>query len=167
MAVERRESPARARIFVSYAHEDQDLKRELDKHLTVLRRSSKVSVWSDGDITPGEEWDDAIMTALHDANIILLLVSVDFNATDFIWERELSIAMRRHHDGTARVVPVILRRCDWASQPYARLQALPPNATPVSEYADPDRAYTEIVLGLAGVIDYMNARDQHGAICSS
>ena len=127
-----------ARIFVSYAHEDTDLKNELDKHLKVLRRSSKVQVWSDREIVAGELWDQSITSELQQANIILLLISVDFNVSDFIWDKELAVAMARHKEGTARVVPVILRRCDWTSLPYADLQALPRRAEPVTEYADRD-----------------------------
>ena len=102
------ESQPGARIFISYAHEDEDLKQELDKHLKVLKRSSKVDVWSDRQLVAGEEWDDSIMSELQRANIILLLISVDFNASDFIWDKELAVAMERHRDGTARVVPIIM-----------------------------------------------------------
>ncbi len=89
-----------ARIFVSYAHEDTDLKDELDKHLKVLRRSSKVQVWSDREIVAGAAWDESITSELQQANIILLLISVDFNASDFIWDKELAVAMARHKEGT-------------------------------------------------------------------
>jgi hypothetical protein len=145
-----------ARIFVSYAHEDTDLKNELDKHLKVLRRSSKVQVWSDREIVAGELWDQTITSELAQANIILLLISVDFNASDFIWDKELAVAMARHKEGTARVVPVILRRCDWTSLPYADLQALPRRAEPVTEYADRDLAFTEIAQGIEELVEYIN-----------
>ena len=42
--------------------------------------------------------------------------------------------MKRHEEGTAHVVPVIFRKCDWSKMPYAKLQALPRNAKPVTEY---------------------------------
>jgi hypothetical protein len=147
-----------ARIFISYAHEDEDLKNELSKHLQVLKRSSRVQVWSDREIASGEAWDATIMSELQHADIILLLISVDFIASDFIWDKELSVAMDRHRAGSARVVPIILRRCDWASLPYAELQALPHRATPVSEYADRDVAYTEIAQAIEQLVDQVNAR---------
>lgn len=147
-----------ARIFVSYAHEDRALKEELDKHLKVLKRSSKVEVWSDREIALGQEFNEAIKSELHRADIILLLVSVDFNASDFIWDEELSVAMQRHEQGTAAVVPIILRRCDWDEMPYAKLQALPPQATPLTEYSDPDTAYTEIAQAINELVDQVNVR---------
>ena len=147
-----------ARIFISYAHEDEDMKKELDKYLKVLKRSSKVQVWNDRELLGGQEWDQTIMSELNKANIILLLISVDFNASDFIWDKELASAMKRHEEGTARVVPIILRKCEWSSMPYAKLQALPRNATPVTEYANRDEAYTEIVRGIEKLVDDVNAR---------
>jgi len=152
------ESQPAARIFISYAHEDEDLKQELDKHLKVLKRSSKVDVWSDRQLVAGEEWDDSIMSELQRANIILLLISVDFNASDFIWDKELAVAMERHRDGTARVVPIIMRKCSWDGLPYAALQALPRRARPVTDYPDRDIAYTEIAEGIEQLVDQMNAR---------
>lgn len=145
-----------ARIFLSYAHEDEELKDELDKHLKVLRRSSKIEVWSDRALIAGEAWDQAIMSELNDASIILLLVSVDFNASDFIWDKELAVAMARHQAGTARVVPVILRRCEWMDLPYAQLSALPRHGKPVTEYSDRDLAYSEIAQGVAQLVDQIN-----------
>ncbi len=147
-----------AYIFISYAHEDEDLKNELDKYLKVLKRSSKVQTWSDRKLVAGEEWDAAIMTELAKANIILLLISVDFNASDFIWDKELTAAMDRHEAGSARVVPIILRRCDWDDLPYAKLQALPRNATPVTEYENQDQAFTEVAQAIDMLVDQMNVR---------
>ena len=147
-------------IFISYAHEDEDLKKELDKYLKVLKRSSKVQVWNDRELIGGQEWDQTIMSELNKANIILLLISVDFNASDFIWEKELASAMKRHEEGTAHVVPIILRKCEWRSMPYAKLQALPRNATPVTEYADRDAAFTEIAIGIEKLVDQVNAKNK-------
>lgn len=156
------DSKSGARIFISYAHEDEGLKKELDKYLKVLKRSSKVEVWNDRELIGGQEWDQTIMSELDKANIILLLISVDFNASDFIWDKELASAMKRHEEGTAHVVPIILRKCEWRNMPYAKLQALPRNATPVTEYANRDTAFTEIAVGIEKLVDYVNAKIKSG-----
>jgi len=156
------DSQAGARIFISYAHADEDLKKELDKYLKVLKRSSRVQVWHDRELIGGQEWNETIMSELDKANIILLLVSVDFNASDFIYDKELASAMKRHEEGTAHVVPIILRRCDWSGMPYAKLQALPRNATPVTEYPNRDSAFTEIAVGIEKLVDHVNAKIQSG-----
>ncbi len=143
------------RIFISYAHEDEALKNELDKYLKVLRRSGKIAVWQDRQLLAGDEWNATILRELEQANLILLLVSVDFNASDFIWDKELAAAMQRHDAGTARVVPIILRPCQWSSLPYAKLQALPRNARPVTDHPDRDAAFTEIATEIERLVDLM------------
>ena len=152
-------SPAAANIVTSYAHVDEDLKTELDTYLKVLKRSSKIQSWNDRCLIAGQEWKAEIMDALEKANIILLLISIDFNSSDFIWDKELASAMKRHEAGTAHVVPVILRRCDWSKMPYAKLQALPRNAKPVTEYANRDEAFTEIAHGIESLVDYINSKN--------
>lgn len=151
-------STSKVTIFISYAHADEELKKELDKHLKMLKRSGKVETWNDRELIAGQEWDDIIMTELSKANIILLLISIDFNASDFIWDKELASAMKRHEEGTAYVVPIILRKCEWSNLPYAKLQSLPRNAKPVTEYANRDEAFTEIAVGVEKLVDYIRTK---------
>ena len=72
------------KLFLSYAHEDEDMKIQLDKHLIALKRSGKVEVWQDRQILAGQEWDASIKKELETADIILLLISVDFNNSQYI-----------------------------------------------------------------------------------
>lgn len=144
---------SKAYLFISYAHEDEEIKNELDKYLKVLKRSGKIDTWNDRALIAGQEWDQTIMSELNKANIILLLISVDFNASDFIWDKELASAMKRHEDGSAHVVPIIIRKCEWSKMPYAKLQALPRNAQAVTEYDNRDRAFTEIAVGIETLVD--------------
>ena len=142
-------------LFISYSHEDELLKNELEKHLIMLKRSGKIQVWNDRKLIPGQEWDDEIKNELSAADIILLLVSADFNNSDYVWNTELASALKRHEEGTARVVPIILRKCEWKEMPYAKLQALPTGAMPVTHFERADDAYTNIAKGIRGVVDYM------------
>ena len=143
------------KVFLSYAHEDEAMKNELHKFLISLIRSQQIEVWQDRELLPGVEWDASIKNELELADIILLLISADFNASDYIWKEELGTAMERHEKGTVRVVPIILRQCEWEDMPYAKLQALPSNVRPVSEYQDRDLAYTEIAKGIRRVVEGM------------
>lgn len=56
--------------------------------------------------------------------------------------------MERHEAGVARVIPVILRPCDWQGTPFGKLQALPSNAKPVVSWADRDEAFLNIAQGI-------------------
>jgi hypothetical protein len=147
--------PKQLHLFLSYAHEDEAMKNQLDKHLVMLKRSGKVQVWQDRQIMAGQEWDTVILNELQEADIILLLISVDFNNSQYIWDKELKIAIERHDAGTARVIPIVLRPCEWSEMPYGKLQALPTGAVPVSTFENPDLAYTEIAKQIRGVVDYL------------
>ena len=71
------DNPSKLNLFISYAHEDEDMKKELDKHLIMLKRSGKIEAWNDRGILAGDEWDQSIKNELANAEIILLLISVD------------------------------------------------------------------------------------------
>lgn len=146
---------ARLKIFLSYSHEDEAMKVQLDKNLIMLKRSDKIDVWQDRKIMAGDVWDESIANALAAADIILLLISVDFNNSQYIWDKELKAALERHERNEARVIPVILRTCEWSEMPYAKLQALPTGAKPINSFADADVAYTDVAKGIRSVVDYM------------
>jgi hypothetical protein len=143
------------KIFLSYAHEDEAMKAELDKALVQLKRNNKIAVWSDRCLTGGEEWDAAISNELQSADIVLLLISVDFNNSQYIWTKELTVAMERQKAGSARVIPIILRECEWDEMPYAKLQALPSGGVAVNKFTDKDQAYTDIAKGIRKVVEFL------------
>jgi hypothetical protein len=149
------------RIFLSYAHADEDLKKELDKHLMPLKRSGKIETWNDRELIAGQEWNEEILSELNKAEIILLLISSDFIASQYIWEKELTTAMNRHNEGTAKVVPVIIKNCLWQDMPFAKLQALPRNAKPVAAYENSDDAFTEIAFEINRLVEYMTNKSKN------
>ena len=143
------------KIFMSYSHTDEAMKNELDKSLIMLKRSDKIEVWQDRELAAGQEWDQTIKDEISRADIILLLISVDFNNSQYIWDKELAVAMQRHEKGEARVIPIILRQCEWRDMPYGKLQALPTGAKPVQQFVLADDAYTDIAKEIRRVVEYM------------
>jgi hypothetical protein len=138
-------------VFCSYAHGDECFRAELDKHLALMRRNDEIAGWHDRNISAGTDWKLSIDRHLKAAEIILLLVSADFLASDYCYEIEMRRAMERHEAGEARVIPIILRDCDWSSTPFSKLQALPRDARPIKNWGDPDEAYHDIVAGIRDV----------------
>jgi hypothetical protein len=112
-------------VFYSYSHKDEGLRDELETHLSILRRRGVISNWHDRRISGGLEWADQISEHLNKADLILLLVSADFLASDYCYDKEVLRAMARHQLREARVIPVILRDCDWDFTSFSKLQALP------------------------------------------
>ena len=145
-------------IFLSYAPEDEAMKSELDKALVALKRKGEIEVWQERQLLAGEEEDKAIQEEILAADIILLLVSIDFINSKEIWEKQLLVAMQRQEKNEARVIPVILRPCDWQEMPFGKLKALPSGEIPVTKIADTDEAYTNIAIGIRTVVENMLAQ---------
>jgi hypothetical protein len=100
-------------VFISYSRKDKDLLDKLITHLNGLRRTGKATIWHDRDIEAGSEWEPELQRQIDTADIILLLISADFMASDYCYGTELQRAIERHNCKEARVIPVILRPCDW------------------------------------------------------
>jgi predicted helicase len=139
-------------IFYSYAHEDEPLRDELEKHLSTLRREGLITNWHDRRIGAGTLWEQEIDKHLASAQIILLLISPDFIASDYCTGVEVQRALQRHDAGEARVIPVILRPTDWERMQFGRLQALPKDGRPVTKWRPRDAAFLDITKGIRAVI---------------
>ncbi|KAM3113490.1 TIR domain-containing protein [Phormidesmis sp. 146-33] len=148
-------NPDTIELFFSYSHRDEDLMKELVKHLSILKRQGIIQNWHDRQITAGSEWAGQIDEHLNAAHVILLLISPDFLASDYCYDIELTRAMERHESGTACVIPVILRPVDWQSAPFGKLQAVPKNARPVALWANQDEAFQDIARSIRQVVEAM------------
>ncbi len=151
--------PTRAiRIFYSYAHEDAELRDELDKHLAAMKRNNLIVEWHDRDIQAGTEWEQEINEHLNTAQIILLLISSDFMASDYCYSIEMNRAMERHERGEARVIPIILRPVDTEGTPFSKLEMLPTDRKPVTDWPNHDLAYLNIAQGIRKVVEKFPAK---------
>ncbi len=153
-------TPKRAKaieIFFSYAHEDERLRNELAKQLSLLKREGLITEWYDRQISPGREWASEINTHLNTAQIILLLVSADFMASNYCYGIEMKRALERHETGEARVIPVILRPVDWKNAAFGKLQALPEDGKPVTTLVNLDQAFLDIAKGIRTVVQELKA----------
>lgn len=145
-------------LFYSYSHKDEELRNQLENHLVTLRREGIIKEWYDRRISGGREWKGQIDEHLKSADIILLLVSSDFLASDYCYDVEVKLALERHEAGEARVIPIILRSCDWMTTPLGELQALPKDALPVKKWEDPDDAFLDIAKGIRKVAEEIRAK---------
>jgi hypothetical protein len=134
-----------ATLFFSYSHKDEDLRDQLEVHLSMLKREGLIDAWHDRKIPAGDEFDRSIDDKLEAADVILLLVSADFLASAYCFDVEVHRAMQRHQDGSARVIPVILRPCDWHNAPFGQLLAAPKDGKPVTRWTDRDEAFVDVV----------------------
>ena len=146
-------------VFISYSHKDEAFKDDLVKHLNPLKRLKLVEEWSDRKITAGAEWDKVISQNLEKANIILLLVSIDFITSAYCYDVELERALERHARSEAVVIPIVLRNCLWQYTPFAKLQALPKDAKAISSWGDRDDAFTNVVESIRQIAEQLLAEE--------
>lgn len=140
-------------VFVSYSHKDEELQNQLQVHLSMLKRQGVIDVWHDRRIVHGDEIDSSVSEALEEAQVVLLLVSPDFLASDYCYDREMQRAMERHEAGEARVLPVILRPCDWTDAPFGKLLATPKDGKPVVTWANIDEAFLDVTQAIRCAVD--------------
>ncbi|WP_437994096.1 TIR domain-containing protein [Sorangium sp. So ce145] len=141
------------RLFFSYCHKDEALRDELETHLALLKREGILQSWHDRRIAAGDERAGQIDKHLDEAEVILLLVSADFLASDYCFDNEMRRALEHHNAGQARVIPVLLRETDWRGAPFARLQALPRDGRPVTSWRNRDEAWTDVVKGIRHAVE--------------
>ena len=91
-------------LFYSYSHADEALRDELEKHLKLLQRQNVIDTWHDRKICSGTMWDKVINKHLDMADIILLLISADFLASDYCWNIEIQRAMQKHEENSGGVL---------------------------------------------------------------
>lgn len=135
-------------VFFSYSHADEGLRNQLEKCLSMLKHQGAIDTWHDRRILAGDELGGSISAAIESADLILLLVSPDFLASKYCYDVEMGRALQRHEAGEARVMPIILRPCDWEVSPLAKLLAAPRDGKPVTKWPDPDEAFQDIVSAI-------------------
>jgi hypothetical protein len=152
-------------IFISYSRRDEGLKDELvNFHLKRLQREGKIRTWQDRDIEAGAEWATEIKTNLEKADIVLLLTTSSFLASEYCYETEMKRAIQRHYEGTAKVIPIILKPCTWEDSPFSQLQVLPQDGKPITRWEDRDEAFVNVEKGIRRVVDALNAERQQAAV---
>ncbi len=136
--------PVPLQVFCCYAREDQKMLDELKTHLTPLQKSGQITIWSDTNLNAGVEWKKELHQHSESANIILLLISPNFLASDAC-EAEMKRAIERHDQGSTHVIPILLRPVHWDNTPVARFQIVPTNTIPIIDWPHRDAAFYDVV----------------------
>jgi hypothetical protein len=137
-------------VFCSHSDVDDALCAELDNHLKPLQREG-ISFWHRGHLRAGAERIQIARSRLDQADVILLLLSSDFFASDDC-HGEMLRAMARAATGTW-AIPVIVRAVDWSHSVLAELKPLPSDRNAVTSWTNRDEAWTNVAVGVREVID--------------
>lgn len=139
-------------LFISYSHKDTDYKNKLLTHLSPISRNKNFDAWHDGQIDAGDDWENKIIGALKEADIILFLISANFIQSEYCYVKEMDIALSRHKKGEAIVIPVLMKNCLWQETPFASIQAVP--ASPIDSFSNEDDAFTEIAEAISKEVNF-------------
>ncbi len=142
------------KIFYSYAHKDADQRLHIERSLGALDWDIEIRAWYDGEIQAGAEWAKDIDQNLGAADIVLLFVTQAFVDSKYCREIEIPEALRRHENGEARVIPILLEETqpDWHELDFSKLQPLPRNEVPAQKWDDPSQAFAAIGRGLSDLV---------------
>lgn len=149
-------------VLLCYARKDESMAGELKNHLSSFIRNGHIALWEHGNISPGAEWKQEMDTHLNEAQMILLLMSASFLASDYCYSVQMQRAIERHERKEARVIPVILRPVHWNEPPIDKLQPLPDYAKPISKWADRDEGYKNVADGIDRVREQLKAHSLPG-----
>lgn len=143
------------KVFISYSHEDDMYMKDLETHLSTLKRQGIISSWTDRCIIPGTVFKEEIDSKMDESSIILLLISPSFINSDYCYNIEMKKAIERHGNRDAVVIPIIIRPTYLEDTEFMKLQALPTNAKPISTWGNKDEAFLDVVQGIRKSIKYL------------
>lgn len=118
----------------------------------MLKREGLIDTWHDRRLKAGDELDLKINENLEEADVILLLVSPDFLASAYCYEIEKGHALRRVREGTARLISVILRPCEWERTDLHHYIVTPTDGKPITKWPDPDDAFLDVARSIRKAI---------------
>jgi hypothetical protein len=133
-----------AKVFFSYSHRDEALRDQIETQLALLKRQGLIEIQYDRQIGAGEDIGRATSQFLDSADIVLLLVSPDFLASNYCFDIEMARSMERQRTGDVTVLPVILRPCPWRGAPFGHLNATPTDGKAISQHPNRDEALLQV-----------------------
>jgi hypothetical protein len=153
------------KVFISYSHQDEKMRRKLGQHLAALVNDRLIQIWHDRAIEAGADWEGEINREIDEADLILLLVSAAFLDSPYC-RRELVRALEKRSAGQSLPIPIILRPCDWTSvfnRADYKTQALPRDDRPVAGgwWPNQDAAFATIAKELRTTVERMRGSARH------
>lgn len=142
-----------AKIFISYAHKDESFKDKLIKHLTTLKEMGIADEWNDRELSPGSLLYEEIDDNLKDSEVFLLLISSDYISSYSCYKNEFPKIFNKWQDGTALIIPIIVRTTEWESLPIGNFLALPKDGKAIIKWKHQDDAFVNIIRGLKRLIE--------------
>jgi TIR domain len=112
-----------------------------------------LETWSSCDVGAGDEWRRRASDALESADLIVLLISADFLASDYLCGTELARAKERLDKEGVRLLSIRLRPADRGSIWPGALDVLPADGRAVTAWPDADTAWADFAVGIRKIVE--------------
>ncbi len=143
--------PTRLNAFMMFDEGDEEIKNTLDTHLAALKGNEFIQTWDESKIAAGDERSQVIEDRLNQADIILLLVTPKLFNSDEIYEKQLQLALQRHEERAAVVIPILMKSCMWQGSIIGSLPTiLPRDRSSLDTQDNKDAALADIIQQLEG-----------------
>lgn len=137
------------RIAIDHVMADDRHCAELCKQLAPLVQQNRIAMWSGLSIGPGSDRAAERRQNLERAEVVLLLISAEYLASESCLNLAQGDLLDRQRRGATSVVPVIVKPATaWHQMPFGHLSPLPPDGRPVTSRRQPDQGWGEVVAGL-------------------
>lgn len=97
-------------ISCYFAAEDSLFNEVFRKNLATLKNNGHIRVWDEEQILAGSNKEQERQMHLSTDQLLILLISADFLASDVCWN-QMQFALQRHQSGGSKVIPVLVRPC--------------------------------------------------------
>lgn len=141
------------KAFISYSHADTTVLDKLHIHLAHLKREGLLNSWTDQEITAGGALNQQIEGNLLEADLFLALLSPDYIASNYCYEKEFKKAIELNRQSRLVIIPIIAEPCDWLSTPFKEFKALPKDGKPISDWQNVNTAFLNVVQELRKLIE--------------
>jgi len=152
------------KAFISYSHKDENYLTRLKTHLAQIRRDGQLREWTDKDIYAGSQLDATISRELESSQLFIALLSPDYIASGYCYEKEFKKALEMQKQGAMIIVPVICEPCDWLNTPFSEFKALPKDGKPISDWQNANTAFLDIIFELRNILGSIGMAPDTAAI---
>ncbi len=140
------------KAFISYSHADEAMLIKLKTHLAHLERERLLTSWTDQEISAGGRLNENISENLRDADLFIALLSPDYIASNYCYEKEFLKAIEMVKNGELIIVPIVIEPCEWLSTPFKDFKALPKDGKAISEWQNFNTAFLNVIQELRKLI---------------
>ena len=153
------EIPKPVNIFLLFDDHDFDVVERLEKHCASLKHQQKIVVWHHRMVLAGQLEEQEIISHLRQADVILLMITVDLLNSERFNTLE-KISLDRWQAKKSLVIPVQLKDCSYNGYASAALRRLPDDQRPVvAPGFDLDERCVNVVQEIRRVVETIKAVD--------